>query len=1568
MAQASFLLSGVVALVLGTGFSATAAEKQMTASVNYARPFEPPTHPAFIPLPPGAVEPLGWLRDWCLAAKDGYTGHMDEVDDEFKRAWAADHKMTGESLMWYKGAWPYEGGGYWFDGLVRLGYALHDEALIQQAKKRLYAVADNTSTNGLLFLWWLDKNKPEDRKAVRAALDGWPLWACGLLGRGMTGYYAGSGDTHILDALENAYGGDPDGLRWIPGNLSNIWPAYDTYAWTGNKAIGASLNAMFKEEGAGLLPNVNRYRKAPELKPGTTVTNAHVVEFVECTTPWAVGYLWTGNTNYLQAAVGWHDLIERVAMQPYGVPVSDEWYVPSGAFRGSETCDVANYIWSQTALLAVTGEGRMADRAERAFFNAGPATVSRDFKTHIYFQSPNRVANGSPDFPHGPRAGGGSYKTKHSPLCCTAALNRIVPYYVTHMWMATYDNGLAATCYGPCKVTALVADRVPVEIVCKTDYPFNEVIELSVKPAKKATFPLFFHIPGWCEKPELSVNGSAIKVAQNAKGFACVSRRWKSGDTVRLRFPMTAVVTTGRDNAPGTPYTGAHKPTLVTIPESDSARGLPYAAVSYGPLLFARAIPDTQDANTPDPDARWNFALDVQHPDITVERLPMPAQWNWPRSSPLKLRANAVAINWNPAYDSPKLPDLPVVPQNPSEKITLIPYGCTKFRISMFPVTAGADAKATRVAKASPNATPVPFVQNRLKDTLETAVPACRGWGKRETPCVYANSGTGTASFLSGAISIPPRSVAVHPGAYLDVAVGWQSPVSGKVKVRAKVTHAHPAGGDGVTWAIIHAGQAGRKMLAQGVVERAGVQAIPAAADVDKLAAVAVEKGDGVFLLIGPREHHNCDSTVVELVITDTQDNSRVWDLTKDVVADIQAANPHADSLGNAAVWHFFAPGKNRLLSKDDALLSPRPALGPRVKAWTLATDDTKLTVGATATGQVCVYELSNPVDRWNWTAEPSVFALLSQAEVGSAVQTLSWTFKEGAMDKADGQKLTLRFVCADPLLELCSEWRARPGRGPVHHVIRITNRSDTPVTLLEQPTLHLDLVGPADNGIPVMWTFHSDGGTPDKTGVYRDTMEPPFYRQVRTHPNGEFIPYAVFDSGGKHGVYVGLEWSYCRIAAASVEDQKTGSLRVRGGEFAGFRVSVKPDETFETPPGFVGAYRGDLDDAGNSLRRHLFKYDMPEVVRRDTTYPKVQWNAHVATGEKWGSWNCVESKYYPLVDTIAPLGFEEVMIDVGWWKGATCAPEPESDPVDWPSGMAKAAEYAHKAGLRFGLYWNKGEEMAAPEGRARRVAHVKRLYSEHKADMWRSDSTGGPVVSASYASVKGFYAMLDQLSREIPCFQWENCCSGGRVKDFGAMKYAVKIFNSDTYTELDNRQSFYDTSYMFPPAQIEAHNCNRDHPLMGSPVFAFRSCSLGAPLWCTENPNGGNGGKLWSAEEKETFKAAVATYKTKIRPLVRSADLYHILPRPDGKSWDGIQYYDPIAKKGVAYLFKTVAGTDTLTIRLRGVKPRTTYRVTFEDNTNPAVEKTGEELAKGIEVTLKGAPVSELLFLEARE
>ena len=194
---------------------------------------------------------------------------------------------------------------------------------------------------------------------------------------------------------------------------------------------------------------------------------------------------------------------------------------------------------------------------------------------------------------------------------------------------------------------------------------------MTVKPAREATFPLSFRIPGWCKTPELSVNGSAVKAAPDAKGFVRIERLWKPGDTVRLRFPMTVSVTDGprRQRAGRALRLGLLRPAAVRPADSGH-----------------------QGPNTPDPAAKWNYALDVQGEklgaDISVERQAMPAKWDWPLASPLKLRANAVVCDWTPAPKEPRLPSKPIAKREPAERITLIPYGCTKFRISMFPVTA----------------------------------------------------------------------------------------------------------------------------------------------------------------------------------------------------------------------------------------------------------------------------------------------------------------------------------------------------------------------------------------------------------------------------------------------------------------------------------------------------------------------------------------------------------------------------------------------------------------------------------------------------------------------------------------------------------------------------------------------------------------------------------------------------------------------------------------------------------------------------------------------------------------
>lgn len=64
----------------------------------------------------------------------------------------------------------------------------------------------------------------------------------------------------------------------------------------------------------------------------------------------------------------------------------------------------------------------------------------------------------------------GSYRFTeigHPTPCCMGRCNRILPFYIAHMWMATMDRGLAATLFGPCQVEAKVAHSASLSIQCQ---------------------------------------------------------------------------------------------------------------------------------------------------------------------------------------------------------------------------------------------------------------------------------------------------------------------------------------------------------------------------------------------------------------------------------------------------------------------------------------------------------------------------------------------------------------------------------------------------------------------------------------------------------------------------------------------------------------------------------------------------------------------------------------------------------------------------------------------------------------------------------------------------------------------------------------------------------------------------------------------------------------------------------------------------------------------------------------------------------------------------------------------
>ncbi len=167
------------------------------------------------------------------------------------------------------------------------------------------------------------------------------------------------------------------------------------------------------------------------------------------------------------------------------------------------------------------------------------------------------------------------------------------------------------------------------------------------------------------------------------------------------------------------------------------------------------------------------------------------------------------------------------------------------------------------------------------------------GWGSPETPNLVVNSSDQHVRIPG---NMKPHSVAVHPSPKLNAAVAWQSPVAGKMRLVAKVVHAHPECGDGVSFTLEHRQGTTRKRLAAGVAQGAKEPKIDPV-------EISVKEGDVVSLVIGPRANHSCDLTAVDLMLTIAD---KTWDLAKDVSSDVLAGNPHADRLGNKGVWHFF--------------------------------------------------------------------------------------------------------------------------------------------------------------------------------------------------------------------------------------------------------------------------------------------------------------------------------------------------------------------------------------------------------------------------------------------------------------------------------------------------------------------------------------------------------------------------------------------------------------------------------------------------------------------------------------
>jgi hypothetical protein len=647
-----------------------------------------PSYAALHSLAPGAVKPEDWLGLYLDKQAEGLSLHLPEIARPFTGAfWAGEEN--------YASWWPWEQKGYWTDGALRCALVTGNQDLLKLARAPVDYTLSHAFPDGYLGPALIRNGKEDDPRVDNFR------WPNTVFFRALAAQAEATNDPKIAVAMQKHYLCDQTApYGGSSRDITNIEPMLWCYARTGDKR----LLAMAEKAWAGFLESAEPGDfESGDLHPSrvlaNTPINAHGVTYIEKAKLPVILYMHTGNQEYLHFALATQKRIFDHHMLIDGIPSTSEDYRGVTALDSHETCDISDHTWTWGYMLMATGDGVWGDQIERACFNAGFGAIKKDWKAHQYFSCPNQFL-ATQNSCHAVLAHGKgwmSYRPGHTVACCSGNVHRIFPNYVIRMWMNDANGGLAATLYGPSRLKAEAGPaRQVVEIHEETNYPFEEEIHFTINSEKSVAFPLSLRIPGWCSTPHFYLNEKPLPLPPIEHGFARLNRKFHPGDKVTLVLPMQTALSHWPDNGIGV----EHGPLVYSLSVKENWMSLVLPKYSNSEFPCWNAMPASP----------WSYGLAVDEgrlsSEIQVQRKQMPEDpWTQPpitMSVPLKKIAG-----WELAADekdanqrfTPPLPDVTKSSVAAEiESISLVPYGSTHLRLTIFP-NANASGDPAKITK-----------------------------------------------------------------------------------------------------------------------------------------------------------------------------------------------------------------------------------------------------------------------------------------------------------------------------------------------------------------------------------------------------------------------------------------------------------------------------------------------------------------------------------------------------------------------------------------------------------------------------------------------------------------------------------------------------------------------------------------------------------------------------------------------------------------------------------------------------------------------------------------------------
>jgi DUF1680 family protein len=375
--------------------------------------------------------------------------------------------------------------------------------------------------------------------------------------------------------------------------------------------------------------------------------------------------------------------MEKYDMLVSGVPSSNEQLNGISELAGHETCNLSTIPYTYGYMLQITGDARWADKIEKAVFNAGIGAVTKDFRAEQYFSAPNQFIATMTSNHLGYNDARMAFLPGHDTECCTGNVNRFMPYYIEQMWLRTEGNGIAAALFGPGAInTEVGAAKQLVKITEDTNYPFSEKINFTVHAGKPVKFPFQLRIPGWCKNPSITINGHKLAAKLQPGSFFTINRVFNTGDKVELAIPMDVNISSW----PNKGIAVERGPIIYSYPiaaKADTVKHYDKSTAAFPGLEYQPVAP-------------WNYLLLVKNTaDVQVIKN-TGGKYPWAEgAAPVTLKVPAeTLIDWQLKQTKNatgatvyQTSGFPADRNNTGNKeyITLVPYGSTLLRVTVFP-------------------------------------------------------------------------------------------------------------------------------------------------------------------------------------------------------------------------------------------------------------------------------------------------------------------------------------------------------------------------------------------------------------------------------------------------------------------------------------------------------------------------------------------------------------------------------------------------------------------------------------------------------------------------------------------------------------------------------------------------------------------------------------------------------------------------------------------------------------------------------------------------------------------